>query len=158
MAATQPIPAAPIDPGWDIRFTRLAQAWRTPIELCALDLARRFQAIGLGSELQVRLTPRGLSTFLALLGRRGLICIVDLTLVDGRALGQGPHAALDIRLIDACGEVVAQGLAGALPGQAELEDAADQALPAAQLGRLATVVYIATLAHFELLQPATRQA
>jgi hypothetical protein len=165
-----PSTGQPGHPGWDITFTRLTLAARPRVEACVLDLVRRFQALGLGSHLQVRQTPRGLSTFLALVGRRGLVCIVDLTLVDGMAVGLGPCAALDIRLLDGCGDVVAElvsegvseGVAGGLASNARgpaLDAAwAAQALPADRLARAATAVYVATLGHFDLLRPVTRPA
>jgi hypothetical protein len=158
MVQPHSIPAPPSEPAWDITFTRLTQAVRPQIEECVLDLARRFQAIGLGSDAQVRQTPRGLSTFLALVGQRGLICIVDMTLVDGMAIDQGPCAALDIRLLDACGDVVADGLASGVHGRAFREASAAQALMSENLDRAATAVYVATLAQFDLLRPVARHA
>jgi len=158
MARPHPTPTPSGEPAWDIAFTRLAQAVRPQVEACTRDLARRFQAMGLGSEMDVRQTPRGLSTFLALVGQRGLICIVDLTLVDGMAVGQGPCAALDIRLLDACGDVVAAGLAHGMQGRAFHDGSAAQALSSEQLDRSATAVYVATLAHFDLLRPLARRA
>jgi hypothetical protein len=95
-----------------------------------------------------------LSTFLALMGRRGLICIVDLTLVDGMAVGRGRCTALDIRLLDACGDVAAEGLAGGVLGRACHEESAAEVFSAESLARAATVVYVATLAQFALLRPA----
>ncbi len=156
MAQRHPDPALPGVPAWDIVFTRLAQAMGPPVEACAHGLARRFQAIGLGSDTQVRQTPRGLSVFLALVGERGLICIVDITLVDGMAVHQGPCAALDIRLLDACGDVVAERLADGMPGRTGLETATAQALISDNLDRAATAIYVAALAHFELLRPVAR--
>ena len=64
MSQSPPIPVPPGSPAWDIAFTRLACAARPRVDDCTRGLARRFQAIGLGSETQVRQTPRGLSTFL----------------------------------------------------------------------------------------------
>jgi hypothetical protein len=148
-----PIPRPPGEPAWDITFTRLAQAVQPGVEACALDLARRLEAIGVGSEMQVRQTPRGLSTFLALLGRRGLIGLVDMTLVDGMAVGHGPCATLDIRLLDACGDAVADGLTVSVLDRSLHGAAALQALQA-HMARAATAVYVETLAHFDLLQPA----
>ena len=101
-------------------------------------------------------TPRGLSTFLALIGQRGLVCIVDLTLVDGMAIGLGPRASLDIRLLDACGDVVAGGLASGVSGLASgetCETSAAATLSAESLDRAATAVYVAALAQFDLLRP-----
>lgn len=149
------IPPPPGDPAWDIAFTRLAQRARPQLDACVGELARRFQAIGVGSDTQVRSTPRGLSTFLSLVGQRGLIGIVDLTLVDGMAVGQGPCATLDIRLLDACGDVVTDGLGGGLgdglPGTFCSHSAA-QGLTSERLDLAATAVYVAALAHFDLLR------
>lgn len=157
MSQPHAIPTPPSEPAWDIAFTRLTRAVQPQVEACRLDLARRFQAIGLGSDTTVTQTPRGLSTFLALVGQRGLICIVDLTLIDGMAVGQGPCAALDIRLLDACGDVVAEGLASGVLGQAcgETREARETAekLSLENLDRAATAVYVATLAQFDLLPP-----
>ena len=158
VAMIQPnaIPPPPGEPAWDITFTRLTQIARPRVEACARDLALRFQAIGVGSDTQMRQTPRGLSTFLALVGRRGLICIVDMTLVDGMAVGQGPCAALDIRLLDACGEVVADGLANGMQSRASTEHSVAMALTSGNLDRAATAVYVTTLAQFDLLRPVAR--
>jgi len=149
MSQPNAIPAPPSQPAWDITVTRLTRAVRPQVEACAQGLARRFQAIGLGSDTQVRQTPRGFSTFLALVGQRGLICIVDMTLVDGMAVGQGPCAALDIRLLDACGDVL---------GRACGETLVVDALSPENLDRAATAVYVATLAQFDLIPPVARQA
>jgi hypothetical protein len=153
MVQPNAIPAPPGEPAWDITFTRLTQAARPHIEACVLDQARRFRALGLGSDTQVRPTPRGLSTFLALVGQRGLICIVDMTLVDGMAVGQGPCAALDIRLLDACGDVVVDGLARGVFGRVAHDDRVSLALSPESLACAATAVYVATLAQFDLLRP-----
>jgi len=150
------IPKPPSQPAWDITVTRLMRAVRPQIESCALHLARRFQAIGLGSDVQVQQTPRGLSTFLALVGQRGLICIVDMTLVDGMALGQGPYASLDIRLLDACGDVAAEGLASGVLGRGCNESSVAEALSPENLDHATTVVYFATLAQFDLLRQAAQ--
>ena len=158
MVQPRPIPGPPSEPIWDITFTRLTQAVRPGLEACALDLVRRFQAIGIRSDTQVRPTPRGLSTFLALLGQRGLIGIVDITVVDGMAVDQGRCAWLDMRLLDACGDVVAEGLASGVQGRTSLETSVAQALMSAGLERAATAVYVASLAHFDLLRPVIGQA
>ena len=146
-------PVIPREPAWDITFTRLVHAVSPWVADCALGLARRFRAIGLGIDTQIRQTPRGFSTFLALVGERGLICIVDLTLVDGMAIGQGPGAVLDIRLLDSCGEVVAEGMTCL-----SLELGAAHGLRPDHLERAGTAVYVAALAHFELLRHAPRHA
>jgi len=158
MAQAHPIPATPSEPAWDISFTRLVLAWQPRLQACALDLARRFHALGLGSDTRSSQTPRGLSTFVALVGQRGLICIVDLTLVDGMAVGEGPCARLDIRLLDACGDVVADGLARGAAGYST-HGLTQAAAPSTQhLDQAATAVYLAALGHFELLRPLARPA
>jgi hypothetical protein len=153
MAQTHSFPSPPRHPAWDITFSRLAQAIRPKIGACAGDLAQRFQAMDLGVDMRARQTPRGLSTFVSLVGPQGLICIVDLTLVDGMALGQGPVSALDIRLLDARGEVVASGLARDVEGLQDLRmkpaSAADSLSPEC-LAQAATAAYVATLARFDL--------
>jgi hypothetical protein len=151
-------PAPPSEPAWDVTVTRLMRYLRPQVEALALDLAHRFQAIGLGSDTQVRNTPRGLSTFLALMGRRGLICIVDMTLVDGMAVGQGRCTALDIRLLDACGDLAADGLASGALGRASHETPAAEVLSPESLDQAATAVYVATLAQFDLLRPSAQLA
>ena len=156
MSQPQATPTPPSEPAWDIAFTRLTRAVQPRVEACRLDLALRFQAIGLGSDTTVTQTPRGLSTFLALLGQRGLVCIVDLTLVDGMAVGLGPCVSLDIRLLDACGDVVAGGLASSVLGRASgetCEASAAETLSAESLDRAATAVFVAALAQFDLLRP-----
>ena len=158
MSQPSAIPAPPSQPAWEITVTRLTRAARPQVEACAQGLARRFQAIGLGSDTQVRQTPRGLSTFLALVGQRGLICIIDMTLVDGMAVGKGPCAALDIRLLDACGDVAADGLASGVLGRACHETSAAEALSPENLDRAATAVYVTTLAQFDLLRPVAPHA
>ena len=110
MPTSSPTPVLPGEPAWDITFTRLTRLVLPGLEACMQRLAGRFQAMGLGCDTRVAQTPRGVSVFLALLGPRGLIGIVDMTLVDGQALGQAasptaalvPWAALDLRLLDAC--------------------------------------------------------
>ena len=156
--------ATPTPPGqsaWDIAFTRLARNAQRQVDAFARDLARRFQAIGVGSDTQTKQTPRGLSTFLALVGRRGLICIVDITLVDGMAVGRRPCATLDIRLLDACGDMVGNAMAdlqagGLQRGAFKADSATDEVLNSASLDRAKTAVYVAALAQFDLLRQRTR--
>ena len=149
---TQPrhTPRAPIEPAWDITFTRLTLALGPAIGACVGKLERLFKAMGLASDTQVRQTPRGLSTFLSVVGNRGLICIVDLTLVDGMAVGRGPWTTLNIRLLDACGDIVAGGLGNGLKGCSFHEVAAAQNLTGDCLEQVATAVYVAALGCFDL--------
>jgi hypothetical protein len=151
-------PAPPSEPAWDITFTRMAHTVLPKIEACAIDLARRFKAMGLSCDTHVRPMPRGLSTFLTLVGQRGLICIVEMTLVDGMVDGNGPCTGLEISLLDACGDVVDDGLISDVAGRTFLDASAAETLIAQNLDRAATGIYVATLGHFELLQPLSRHA
>jgi len=155
MAAKQHFPEAPKHALWDLTFTRLAIAVQPQLNAFQQGLLQRFKAIGMACETNVRQTPRGLSTMLALVGQRGLICIVDVTLIDGMAVGRGPCAALDIRLLDACGDVAAEGLASESLGQLSPDNLAVCVLfSTEQLERAATAVYVASMAHFDLLKPS----
>lgn len=163
MPTPSPTTAPPGEPAWDITFTRLTRIVLPALEACMQGLAGRFQAMGLTCETRVAQTPRGLSVFLALLGPRGLIGIVDLTVMDGqvvgqvlgkaqaRAQGKVPSAALDMRLLDACGDVVAADLARHGPDRV-FHDAqgAARAITPDQLDPMLTTVYLAALALFDL--------
>lgn len=150
MAHPNPAFAPPGEPAWDLRFTRLAHAVRPAVEACVQQLERQLRAMGLGCDRQVRQTPRGLSVFLSVLGRRGLLCIIDITLIDGMAVGQGPNASLDIRLLDACGDVVAAHLARGLTFSAETGAAAAAPVSTQALLQAATAVFVSALGHFDL--------
>jgi hypothetical protein len=151
-----PIPSGP--PGWDIAFTRLTRAVSGRLAVCAANMERRFKTHGLSSDMQVRQTPRGLSTFMALMGARGLICIVDITLVDGLAVGKGPCTSLEIRLLDACGDVVATGLGNSVQGIAFDAHSALQLWTPDKLAQATTTVYMAALGHFDLYRLTARHA
>jgi hypothetical protein len=148
-------PSPPSEPAWDITFTRIALAVRPQIEVFTLHLAQRFHALGLNSEVRARQTPRGQSVFLSLMTQRGLVCIVDLTLVDGMAVGTGAFATLDARLLDACGAVVAEGLANCVELRNARSCPSARLPPLENLDRAATAVYVAALAHFNLLRQHT---
>ncbi|PTT92509.1 hypothetical protein DBR42_01845 [Pelomonas sp. HMWF004] len=115
------------------------------MEACVRQLAGQFRAMGLGLDQQLRQTPRGSSVFLSVFGRRGLLCIVDITVIDGMAVGQGRRAGLDIRLLDACGDVVAADLTHGLTFSAEAPPVSMQALLQA-----ATLAFVLALGHFDL--------
>ena len=94
---------------WDIGFTRIWRDIQPQLEACLLDLKRRFQSFGPNCadfEMQTRQTPRGQSMFLSVVGRRGLLFIVDITLIDGVKVAACPGAAVHVRLLDACGDTV----------------------------------------------------
>lgn len=159
MATPQPVPAAPSQPAWEITVTRLTQALQPRLEACAQTLLRRFQGIGLRGDVQVRQTPRGHSTFLALVGQRGLIGIVDISLLDGMALGQEAYLALDVRLLDACGDVVMAGLAQRESLHSAAELANSDAFSPESLDRAVTAIFVASLAQFDLqLRPPVPQS
>ncbi len=151
MAQPHPAFAPPGEPAWDITFTRLANAVRPGVEACVQALARQLHVMGVGSDQQVRQTPRGASVFLSVVGRRGLLCIVDFTLIDGMAVGQGHRAMLDIRLLDACGDVIAEDLAHGLTCRAEPGGAIAPPIPAWALSQAATTVFVSVLGHFDLM-------
>jgi hypothetical protein len=73
------------------------------------------------------------------------------------ALGQGPVSALDIRLLDACGDVVASGLCRGVQGLHLQPAAAAASLSPESLAQAATAAYAAALAEFDLLGQGTRQ-
>jgi hypothetical protein len=150
MAHPHPAFSPPSEPAWDVTFTRLANAVRPGVDACAQELVRQFRAMGLGSDQQMRQTPRGCSVFLSVLGRRGLLCIVDITLIDGIAVGQGRFATLDIRLLDACGDVVAEGLARGLTCLAKPGDASVPPISLQAMLQAATVVFVCALGYFDL--------
>lgn len=150
MAHPNPAFSLPGEPAWDLAFTRLAHGVRPGLEACVQQLQRQFIAMGLGTDRQDRQTPRGTSVFLSVVGRRGLLCIVDITLVDGMAVGQGRRAALDIRLLDACGDVVAEHLARGLTFSADAGGAAPAGVSTQALLQAATTVFVSALGHFDL--------
>jgi hypothetical protein len=145
-----PLPRSPAASGWDIGFTRLAREVQSRIEAIVQELTPRWRAAGLGCDVQVRQTPRGLSTFVAVIGQRGLLCIVDMTLIDGMAVAREPGAALDIRLLDACGDCAARGSPRLLEGESAYRTTADGVLAASQVGPCATAVYVLAMGHFGL--------
>lgn len=98
----------PAHPHWDQAFTRLSRRFLEQVEMCIEVLASGFKAAGLWGDLQVRQTPRGISAFFAVAGDRGLLFILDFTLVDGMAVARHPGAAADVRLLDASGDVLAR--------------------------------------------------
>jgi hypothetical protein len=145
-------PAGPAEPGWDIAFTRMSREVTRHVDAWVRELALRFKNIGLAAETQVRQTPRGLSTFLAVVGRRGLLLIVDITLIDGVAVGRHPGASLDVRLLDACGDIVARC---ATP---LFQTSSEQVIAAAGLARSATSVYVMAMGHFDLSSASARDS
>ena len=125
------------DGGWDIEFTRLAREVQGRIRTLVQDLMRRFQAVGLGCDVRVRLV-----------GQRGLLCIVDMTLVDGMTVAREPAAALDIRLLDACGDPAASRSLHVPNGPSPYQVTSDGVLAADQVGPCATAIHLLVMGSF----------
>jgi len=153
-----PLPGAPAAIGWDMAFTRLSNAVQERVKALVHDLTSRLDAAGLGCDVQVRQTPRGVSTFLAVGGQRGLIFIVDITLVDGMSVGRQLGARLDIRLLDACGDVAATCSACSSDGASAFQTLPDRILAWTQVGLCSTAVHVLAMGHFDLVAPASNSA
>lgn len=145
-----PLPGSPAASGWDIEFTRLAREVQGRVRALVQDLTGRFQAAGLGCDVQVRQTPRGLSTFLALVGQRGLLCVVDMTLIDGMAVAREAGAVLDIRLLDACGDFAARCAPHLADGASADQATSDGILAMNQVGPCATAIHLLVMGVFGL--------
>jgi hypothetical protein len=153
-----PLPDSPAANGWDIEFTRLAREVQGRVRALVQDLTQRFHAAGLDCDVQIRQTPRGLSTFLALVGQRGLLCIVDMTLIDGMAVACEPGAALDIRLLDACGDSAARWSPHLPDGASVYQATSDRVLAVDQVGLCATAIHLLVMGIFGLPISASRGA
>ena len=153
-----PFPRAPAAIGWDMAFTRLSNAMQERVRSLVQDLTSRLHAAGLGCDVQVRQTPRGVSTLLAVVGQRGLMFIVDITLVDGMSVGRQPGARLDIRLLDACGDVAATCSASSSDGEPAFQTLPDRILAWTQVGPCSTAVYVLAMGHFGLIAPVPNGA
>lgn len=151
-----PLPGAPAASGWDIEFTRLAREVQGRVQTLVQDLTGRFQAAGLLCEVQVRQTPRGLTTFLALVGQRGLLCIVDITLIDGMAVARQPGAVMDIRLLDACGESAAKYSLHLANAAVRYQATSDGILAMHQVGPCATAIQLLVMGVFGLQTSTSR--
>ena len=156
MAPPVPLPGIPAGSGWDVEFTRLAREVQVGIRALARELAGRFQAAGLGCDVQVRQTPRGLSTFLALVGQRGLLCMVDMTLIDGMAVAREAGAALDIRLLDACGDSAARCSPHSTGGATGWQATSEGILAMSQVGHRATAIHLLVMGVFGLPTSTSR--
>ncbi len=156
MGESIPFPATPSGRGWDIAFTRISRDVLLEVDACVQEMKLRLLAIGLSCDRQVRQTPRGVSTFLAVAGDRGLLFIVDVTLIDGMAVAQHRGAALDIRLLDACGDTVSHCALATAPGAPIYRSSAHEVVAAAGLARSITTVCVTAMAHFDLVPPTGR--
>ena len=154
MGKPSPQSALPGYTDWDIAFTRISRQVTPEVDACLRELAPQFQAIGLHCDLQSRQTPRGQSSLLAAVGQRGLLFIVDITLIDGMVVAGLRGATLDVRLLDACGDTVAHCSAAAAYGAPVYRTSADEVIAAAELARSATSVFVMAMGHFDLVTAA----
>jgi len=154
MGKPSPQSALPGHTDWDIAFTRMSRQVGPEVDACLRELALRLQAIGLHCKLQSRQTPRGESSLLAAVGRRGLLFIVDITLIDGMAVAGLRGATLDVRLLDACGDTVAHCSAESGSGAPVYRTSADEVIAAVDLARSATSVFVMAMGHFDFVAAA----
>ncbi len=145
-----PLPGSPAASGWDIEFTRIAREVQCRVRVLVQELTARFLAAGLDCDVQTRQTPRGLSTFLALVGQRGLLCMVDMTLVDGMATARERGAMLDIRLLDACGDAAARWSPHLADGAPAYQATSDGILAIEQVTACAAAVHLLVMGVFGL--------
>jgi hypothetical protein len=150
MSHSVPLPGSPAASGWDIEFTRIAREVQGRLRVLVQDLTVRFLAAGLDCDVQTRQTPRGLSTFLALVGQRGLLCMVDMTLIDGMAIARERGAALHIRLLDACGDSAATCSPHIADGAPAYQATSDGILAIEQLAACATAIHLMVMGVFGL--------
>jgi hypothetical protein len=143
--------AGPEEISWDVAFTMLSREVAATVSACASALARRLEAGPLTCDIQTRQTPRGLSTFLSVIGPRGLVCIVDFTLVDGMAVSRHPGAALDVRLLDARGDVEASCSPVRASGARGFHNTGESIIAAAGLGLSVTSIHLIAMGHFDLV-------
>lgn len=150
MAHSVPLPGSPAASGWDMEFTRIARDVQDRVRMLVQDLTARFLAVGLDCDVQTRQTPRGLSTFLALVGQRGLLCMVDMTLIDGMAIARERGATLDIRLLDACGDSAARISPHLTDGAPAYQATSDGILAIDQVAACATAIHVTVMGMFGL--------
>jgi hypothetical protein len=153
----KPLPTNfPGAPGWDIAFTRISRQVMPAVDAWVQHLVGRFRSIGLHCDVQSRHTPRGESTFLAAVGQRGLLFVVDITLIDGVAVERVFGAVLDVRLLDAEGDTVMHCSTSPDDQAPSYFDGAAALLAATDLPRCGTSLFVAALAHFGLVSSAER--
>ena len=133
---------------WDLAFTRMSEEVLVTVNRCAFELTRLLSASALFCDLRQRLTPRGTSTFLSVVGQRGLIFIVDFTIVYGMAASGRRGVFLDVRLLDACGDVVAWC---SPEPHAAYYSSAKAVVEAAGGGLSATALHMISMGHFDIV-------
>ncbi len=137
---------APAD--WDIQFTRLSLEVFEMARYCLQDLTLLLSNLGLQSEVLTRQTPRGVSTYVSVIGQRGLLCIFDFTIIDGMRTARQAGAALEVRLLDAEGDVASE-FSAAPPGARAAFGAVAAEIVSATGAGLSPAVLLSTMtAHF----------
>lgn len=114
--------------------------------------------MGLTCDRQVKPTRRGLTTFLAAVGQRGLLFMVEISLlVVVQPAGQR-DVMVDATLLDACGDVVAPCITAhrMVPGCRQA--CCEHILADTDLTRAMTSIYVLAMAHFDLVPVVGRGA
>ncbi len=151
MSSTVPANSDPAELDWDIAFTRLSRQVGPHVASCISELKVLLRACGLRCETQTRQSPRGLSCFLAVVGRRGLLFLVDFTLLDGMVLRQCAGAALDVRLLDATGDVVDHCSPARTAASGGFSASIARVVDAAACGLSATALFVTAMGHFDVV-------
>ena len=114
-----------------------------------LELTRLLRTSALFCDLCQRLTPRGTSTFLSVVGQRGLISIVDFTILDGMLDSERRGVLLDVRPLDACGDVAAWC---SPQSESAYYSSANAVVEAAGGGLSATALDMLAMGHLDIVQ------
>jgi uncharacterized membrane protein (UPF0127 family) len=144
--------ARPQTPSWDVAFTKISGRVMTRVQECADELVSRLSASGLACELRRHQTPRGLSLFLTVVGQRGLLFILDVTVIDGMAVARKQGAMLDVRLLDADGDVQVSATSPCSSGSGIFYSTSDQVILAAGAVLNVTSLHLLAMGHFDLVQ------
>ena len=139
----------PAQPSWDVAFTRLSRQVSERLAAVTGALTHRLEAGGLTCDLQSRQTPRGLSTFLSVVGERGLLFIFDFTLIDGMAVNRHQGATLDVRLLDGCGDVETTCSPQDRPGYCHT---LDEIVQTAGVGLDPDLLHVIAIGHFNVVR------
>ncbi len=94
-------------PGWDIEVTRMVAALVPRFSRHFDELGRLLTVTGMTLRPEYGLSLAGYEANLNLVGRHGLLCRLQLSVVDGMAIGTERGVGLDILLLDAKNRLVA---------------------------------------------------
>lgn len=146
----------PAYPGWDVAVTRIWQEVSRRVDVCLEELALRLDAVGLISELQVRVGPRGVSSVLCTgTATRGLFEL-EYSLVDGMLVSRRPGALLEVRLLDADGHALAECSPPAPFGLIPYLCSAEQIIAASGECLSVAAVHAVITDHYDLLHRRLR--